>query len=387
MHRNGHRTLRVLLNGPAAEQLAATLSEEPTLALVGPVAGGESLRQASSADVALHVVASSSSADLAGEIRELRSRSGAPLILASYGEPNGIVEAGFAIGATDVLTLPQPLETVLFALRKAAITNGAVRKGKILTVFSPKGGSGKTVLATNIAVAAARANVETLLVDLDLQFGDAALALGVSPRATITDLAGSSGQIDNEKLKAFVCQGPTPRLSLLAAPARPEDAQLIGQPELNAILNSARTMYGAVVIDTGPLFDGAMLAAVDCSDHLLVVCNPEITSLKNVRIGLETLERLGFPRERVSLVVNRVGAPGGVVRREIEDALEAEIRFELPDDAAVPSALNRAVPAVLADGDGRFSRAISALGKSFFTDSEATSAKETQRRSLLRGRR
>jgi MinD-like ATPase involved in chromosome partitioning or flagellar assembly len=387
MHRNGHGTLRVLLSGPAAEQLAATLGEQPTLALVGPVGDGESLRQASSADVALHVVASPSSADLAGEIRELRTRSDAPLILAAYGEPNGIVETGLAVGATDVLTLPQPLETVLFALRKAAIANGAARTGKILTVFSPKGGSGKTVLATNIAVAAARANVDTLLVDLDLQFGDAALALGVSPRATITDLAGSSGQIDAEKLKAFICPGPTPRLSVLAAPTRPEDAQLIGQPELKAILNSARTTYGAVVIDTGPLFDGAMLAAVDCSDHLLVVCNPEITSLKNVRIGLETLDRLGFPRDRVSIVVNRMGAAGGIVRREIEQALETEIRFELPDDAAVPAALNRAVPAVLADGDGRFSRSVTTLGKSFFTVSQAPAKEPTQRRSLLRGRR
>jgi len=387
MHRNGHRTLRVLLNGPAAEQLAATLGEQPTLALVRPVGDGKGLRQASSADVALHVVASPSSPELAADIGELRGRSDAPFILAAYGEPDGIVETGLALGATDVLTLPQPVETVLFALRKAAIANGAARTGKVMTVFSPKGGSGKTVLATNIAVAAALAGVDTLLVDLDLQFGDAALALGVSPRATIADLAGSSGQIDIEKLKAFVCPGPTPALSLLAAPLRPEEAQIIGQPELKAVLNAARTTYGAVVIDTGPLFDGAMLAAVDCSDHLLVVCNPEITSLKNVRIGLETLDRLGFPRERVSLVVNRVGAAGGVVRREIEQALEMEIGFELPDDPAVPSALNRAVPAVLADRNGRFARSVSTLGRSHFVDSEPAASHENRRRSLLRGRR
>src|SRR5207248_956999 len=165
----------------------------------------------------------------------------------------------------------------------------------------------------------------------------------------------------------FVCPGPIAGLALLPAPTRPEDAQAIGQGDLKAILDAARASYEAVVVDTGPLFDAAILAAVDCSDHLLIVCNPEITSLKNVRIGLETLDRLGFPRDRTSIVVNRVGAPGGVVRREIEQALETEIRFELPDDAAVPAALNRAVPAVLADGDGRFSRSVTTLGKSFFT--------------------
>ena len=74
-----------------------------------------------------------------------------------------------------------------------------------------------------------------------------------------------------------------------------------------------------------------------------------MTSLKNVSIGLETIDRLGFPRDRVSIVANRIGAAGGVSRHEIEDALEAEIAFELPDDAAVPSAINRAMPVVLAD--------------------------------------
>src|SRR6478672_11374965 len=356
MHRNGHHSnLRVLLTGGAADQVAEAIDAEPTVSLIP---AGQS------ADVVLHVVASSSAPGLTEEVAEVRKASSAPLILAAYGEPNGIVETALAIGAADVLTLPQSTETLLFAMQKAARTNGGAPGGKILTVFSPKGGSGKTVLSTNIAVAAARAGIETLLVDLDLQFGDAALMMGVSPRATIADLAGSSGPTDVEKLKAFVCAGPLASVSLLAAPTRPEDAQVVNQAELKAILNAARSAYGAVVVDTGPLFDVAMLAAVDCSDQLLIVCNPEITSLKNVRIGLDTLDRLGFARSRMFVVVNRVGAPGGVTRKEIEQALEVEIAYELPDDAAVPKALNRAVPAVVADEEGRFARAVSALGTS-----------------------
>ena len=295
MHRNGHgQKLRVLMTGNEAEQLAPTIGAEPTVSLIGPVRAEANVDLAP-ADVLLHVVASSSAAELPSEVAALRSRSAAPIILAAYGEPNGIVETGLAVGAADVLSLPQPRETVLFALRKAALANGAVGAGKVLTVFSPKGGAGKTVLSTNIAVAVARSGIETLLVDLDLQFGDAALTMGVAPRATIADLAGSSGATDAEKLMAFVSPSPTASLSLLAAPTRPEDAQAINQVELKSILEAARGAYGAVVVDTGPLFDVAMLAAVDCSDQLLIVCNPEITSLKNVRIGLDTLERLGFP--------------------------------------------------------------------------------------------
>jgi pilus assembly protein CpaE len=335
----------------------------------------------------LHVVASSSAPGLAEEVAEVRKASSAPLILAAYGEPNGIVELGLAVGAADVLTLPQANETLLFALQKAGRANRATPgAGRILTVFSPKGGSGKTVLSTNIAVAVARSGLDTLLVDLDLQFGDAALTTGVAPRATIADLAGSSGPTDVEKLKAFVCAGPVASLSLLAAPTRPEDAQAVNQVELKAILDSARSAYGAVVIDTGPLFDVAMLAAVDCSDQLLIVCNPEITSLKNVRIGLETLERLGFPRSRISIVVNRVGAPGGVSQKEIEQALDVEIAYELPDDAAVPKALNRAVPVVIADEESRFARSVSKLGASLLGEAAAPVATQ-QRRSILRGRR
>jgi len=386
MHRNGHSpSLRVLLSGAAADQLASAIGGEPTLSLLGPAARNGNAQAGSPADVVLHVVPSSSSPGLAEEIAEVRKASAAPLILAAYGEPNGIVETGLAVGAADVLTLPQSNETLLFALRKAALANRTGDAGKILTVFSPKGGSGKTVLSTNIAVAAARSGLKTLLVDLDLQFGDAALALGVTPRATISDLASSSGHTDVEKLKAFVCQGPTADLALLPAPTRPEDAQVIRQGDLKAILDAARASYSAVIVDTGPLFDAAILAAVDCSDHLLIVCNPEITSLKNVRIGLETLDRLGFPRDRTSIVVNRVGAPGGVVRREIEQALEVEIAYELPDDPEVPKALNRAVPAVIADEGGRFARAVSELARSLI--GEGAPAASPQRRSLLRGRR
>jgi pilus assembly protein CpaE len=387
MHRNG-QPLRVLLSGPAANELAPALEGQKTLSMV--LAGDPSRTGLnSSVDVTLHVVASSS-AELGDDIRAVRTLSQAPLILAAYGEPNGIVDAGLEIGAADVIVLPQSMETLLFALQKAARANGdAPESGTVVTVFSPKGGSGKTVLATNIAVAARRFGIPTLLVDLDLQFGDAALALAIAPRATIADLASSSGETDVEKLKAFVCTDARSMLDLLPAPKRPEEAQVVGQPELAGVLGAARKAYGAVVIDTGPLFDGAMLAALDHTDRLVLVCNPEVTSLKNVRIGLETIDRLGFPRERVSIVANRIGAAGGVSRHEIEEALEAEIAFELPDDPAVPTAVNRATPVVLGDPSSRFARAVSALTKSLFAEAPNPVPVQSapQRRSLLRGRR
>jgi pilus assembly protein CpaE len=174
---------------------------------------------------------------------------------------------------------------------------------------------------------------------------------------------------------------------VLPAPKRPEEADMVGAGHLADVLTAARSAYRAVVIDTGPLFDGPMLAALDHSDQLLLVCNPEVTSLKNVRIGLETIDRLGFPRERVSVVANRIGATGGVSRTDIEQALDAPIAFELPDDASVPKAVNRAQPVVLADEQCSFSRATGRLAASVFTGIAAAHPAPPERRFRIRGRR
>ena len=387
MASNGTPRLRVMLSGDAAARLSGTLAGEPALTLVDAPERG----RAAGVDVVLHVLHSSHqhSEQLKSQIERVRTLTEAPLILAAYGEPNGISEAALEIGAADVLVLPQSEETLLFALRKAARAT-ARTSGEVITVFSPKGGTGKTVLATNLAVAASLSRRDTLLVDCDLQFGDSALTTSIRPRATIADLASAQGEIDREKLRAFVSRNDDCGLTVLPAPLRPEEADAVGRAELEAILDTARSSYDAVVIDTGPLFDAALLTALERTDELLLVCNPEVTSLKNVRIGLETLARLGFDRERVSIVANRIGAAGAVSRTDIEQALGTEIRYELPDDPAVPAAINRAVPVVLAEPRSTFSLAIRALAAQVLAGVEPQT-NETEdagkRRFLTRGRR
>jgi Flp pilus assembly CpaE family ATPase len=379
---NGHTPkLRVLLTGAAAHRLQGLLESRDGLSVMTMES-----RNGARPDVALHVVDTSAAGVVGESVRELRELTDAPLILAAYGEPNGIVDDGLAVGAADVLILPQPSETVLFALRKAAVTANGREAGKVVTVFSPKGGIGKTVVATNLAAACAARGLRTLLIDLDLQFGDTALTLSVAPKATISDLASSAGRIDADKLNAFVSSDPRTGLALLAAPKRPEEAEVVGQEELAGVLQAARAEYEAVVIDTGPLFDRAVLAALDHSDTLLLVCNPEVTSLKNVRIGLETIDRLGFPADRVALVENRVGANGGIARADIEQALDRRIVYELPDDPAVPQAVNRAVPVVVGDETSRFARAVAELAGNLFP-AAAPQRASRERRLLLRGRR
>jgi pilus assembly protein CpaE len=246
------------------------------------------------------------------------------------------------------------------------------------------------VLATNLAAAVSSAGVDTLLADCDLQFGDSALTTSIRPRATIADLASAQGQIDRDKLLAFVSRNEECGLTVLPAPLRPEEADAVGRAELQAILDTARSSYDAVVIDTGPLFDAALLTALERTDELLLVCNPEVTSLKNVRIGLDTIDRLGFDRDRVSLVANRIGAPGAVNRADIEHALGTDVRYELPDDPAVPAAVNRALPVVLADPRCRFSHAVQALAAQVVPGIGSQTNEDEEggkRRFLGRGRR
>jgi pilus assembly protein CpaE len=141
------------------------------------------------------------------------------------------------------------------------------------------------------------------------------------------------------------------------------------------------------VVDTGPLFDVAVLAALDHTDELLLVCNPEVTSLKNVRIGLETIDRLGFPRGRVSLVVNRLGARGGIARGDIEQALDTKIAYDLPDDPAVPTAVNRAQPVIIAEEESSFAHAVTELAGAVLPSVRPSEQPAPQRRFALRGRR
>ena len=221
--------IRVLLTGSAADSLARTLAGVPALSVIRRSEDGAAATS-TDADVAVHVVESSSAPGLIAEIERLRRLEDAPVILAAYGEPNGIVETGFAVGAADVLVLPQSAETLLFAIRKAARATAERPTGRLVTVFSPKGGSGKTVVATNLAVSAARAGLRSLLIDLDLQFGDSALSLAVTPRATIADLAVSASEVNVERLRAFVSVDPRTRVAVLPAPLRPEDATSSARP-------------------------------------------------------------------------------------------------------------------------------------------------------------
>ena len=304
------------------------------------------------------------------EIATIREHTRTPIILLASGEASVLLEEALDSDVSDVLLLPQMTENVVFAIRKAGRSSlrpapsvAPTRRGRIVTVFSPKGGTGKTVTSTNLAAAFAKfEGKRTLLLDLDLQFGDAAIMLGLEPEKTIYDLVVAPGELDSEKLAGYTTRHPS-GLDILPAPVRPEDAELVTETKLSRLLEVARESYDVIVVDTSPFFHGPMLATLDRTDELLLVCGLDVPTLKNVRLALQTLELLAFPQNRIRVVLNRANSKVGMKRSEVESALEVKVRFEIPSDRAVPIAVNRGNPAVLAESGADYSKAIREMAK------------------------
>src|SRR5216683_3201873 len=366
--------LRVYMTGgcDGAETLRASLEAHPDVEFVG---ASEDIKDASGAlagghlQVVLHATRASSLP--ADELASIREHTRAPVVLVASGEASRLLDEALDGDVSDVLLLPQLADNVVFALRKAAHTarrSDGVRgrQGTIITVFSPKGGTGKTVMATNLAAALVRvAGKKTLLLDLDLQFGDAAIMLGVEPEKTIFDLVVAPGELDSEKLSGYTTHHPC-GLEILPAPLRPEDAELVTEAKLARLLEVARESYDAIVVDTSPFFHGPMLATLDRTDELFLLCGLDVPTLKNLRLALQTLDLLSFPKQRVRIVLNRSNSKVGMKPNEVEGALGMKVRFEVPSDRAVPLSVNRGNPVVLAEEGADVSKAIKAMAKELF---------------------
>jgi pilus assembly protein CpaE len=304
----------------------------------------------------------------ANEIAAIREHTRAPIVVLSSGTGTGILEEALDADVSDVLLLPQLVENVVFTVKKASHARRAVpgltrqQLGRVVTVFSPKGGTGKTVTASNLAAALSKQGRKTLLLDLDLQFGDAAIVMGIEPEKTIFDLVVAPGELDVEKLAGYTTKHPC-GLDVLPAPLRPEDAELVTESKITRLLEVAREQYEVIVVDTSPFFHGPMLATLDRTDELLVVCGLDVPTLKNVRLALQTLEMLSYPTSRIRFVLNRANTKVGLSKREVESALKVTIDVEVPSDRAVPISVNQGSPAVLSDPGCEFAKAISALAK------------------------
>jgi pilus assembly protein CpaE len=221
--------------------------------------------------------------------------------------------------------------------------------GKIITVFSAKGGCGKTTLATNMAAALADGGRrEVCLVDLDLAFGDVAIALQLFPAHTIADAVPLGAGVDFTAIQSLLTPH-SPGLTTLVAPVEPGSSEAIPASLVGHILDLLRSQFDYVVVDTPPAFDDQVLTAFDMSDVVALLATLDIPALKNLKLTLETMDLLNYPRDRWRIVMNRSDSKVGLSINEVEKTLRTTISVQIPSSRDVPAAINRGVPIVLDD--------------------------------------
>jgi pilus assembly protein CpaE len=230
-------------------------------------------------------------------------------------------------------------------LRQTAST---AQSGKVISVFSSKGGAGKTTIAVNLAVTLAqRKNASIGILDANLQFGDVALYLDLAPRATISDAIVEADSLDENNLDTYM----TPyndRLSLMAAPTRPEQAGDITGGQVCAVLAQMKKKYEYVVVDTSSDFNDITLAVLDNSDVIVVLAGVDLPTIKNMKLCLEIMQSLDYGADKVRVVLNRANSTGGLSVREIEHSLNLKFCATVPSDGkTVMTSINKGVPFVL----------------------------------------
>jgi pilus assembly protein CpaE len=293
-------------------------------------------------------------------------------------------------GARDFLTKPPMGDELISAIRRAgemaisekekaarvqaipvsSSVGGAIAggfggpRGKIVSVYSPKGGTGCTTLAVNLALTLNNTETKVALVDGNLQFGDVAVFVNEQGKNTVVDLAPRAEELDTEIIEEVMIKHSSTGLHILAAPSRPEYAEKVTSSQFSKVLEYLTYLYAYVVVDTTPTLTDVTLATIDVSDIIVLVTTQDIPSIKNCRLFLDLLNNLGINRERVMFIMNRFDKKTNITPDRVSDNLKQKIALVIPmDDATTVKAVNRGVPFVLDNKTQPAARGIFALAE------------------------
>ena len=233
--------------------------------------------------------------------------------------------------------------------------------GKVILVFSAKGGCGKTTVSTNLADAISASGAgRVCLVDFDLQFGDVGIALRVNPVKTLKDLVDMSAHLDKQALTSLAIS-VRPGFDVLLAPSNPVDAEFITGEMCGNVLHLLQGLYDYIVVDSSPAFTDVVLESFDSADVHVLLTTLDIPTIKNMRVALSTMDELDLPRSKRVLVVNHSDLATGVGVDDVERSLGMPVSVRIPSSEAVPNSINRGVTLVQSDPKHAVSRAIEDL--------------------------
>jgi Flp pilus assembly CpaE family ATPase len=264
---------------------------------------------------------------------------------------NAACRRSYEISRRMISTAPPPAEAM------------PAKEGKVVTVFAAKGGCGKTSFAINLGVALAQeARVRVCIVDLDLAFGDVAISVQLDPARTIVDALPMAGHIDTTGASSLLTRYK-PNLDMLLAPVTPGDAEKIPPSLVGELLGVLRGIFDYVVVDTPAQFSEHVLVAMDASAHHVLLTTPDVPALKNLRITLDMLDLLSYPRQIRSVVLNRADSKVGLSLDDVERVVRWPIVAHIPSSREVPVSINKGTPIMLASPGHAVSQAIGKFAK------------------------
>ena len=297
------------------------------------------------------------------------------VILSVQSDPNYMRRA-MQKGACDFLTKPPTADELISAVRRAGKMAQAVvvpittsltsreRKGHIITLYSPKGGTGCTVLSTNLAIALHNEDSPVVLVDGNLQFGDIAISINEKGRFSVADLTPRVDDLDQEVVESVLIEHKASGVKILAAPTRPEYADNISGNQFAKVLDYLAGQVSYVIVDTASSLTDVTLAVIDHSDIIILIATQEIPAIKNAHLFLEVADALGINRKRILFVMNRVDKRIAIDPVKIAESMKQELVEAIPlDERTVVPSLLKGIPFMLGDKSRPVCRSVLSLAE------------------------
>jgi pilus assembly protein CpaE len=308
-----------------------------------------------------------------------------------------LLQAALRAGARDTVAAPDAAALTQAVARVGGLLAGTAARvpavaatrsspGRLVIVFSPKGGVGKSTIAINVAVALAhRTDDRVALVDADVNFGDVAVLLGLPPQQTVLDAVAAAQYGDVELVRSMLSRHRSSGLLVLPAPTEPMLAGGVLPAELVAVCEALQSWCGFVIADLPAQLDDVASALIDAADEVLLVGGMDIPSVKNLKIGMQVLDLLAVAGPKTHLILNRANTQVKLDVNEVEQVLGLPAQFPIPSDIAVPISVNAGVPVVEHAPGSPASRAIDRIALSLLgPEMASTGAKGRRARRALR---